>query len=129
MARIFVMIYPWSKEHAAEIFKRLDACGRQVKNGVIPQLDEKSLRAQYAHNSHKSFFEGVIADFVRDGQQIPIAEYDGNLILFANMKETLRKEFRPNPPLGDKHFNDVMHTSRTEEEAARELELWKKYLQ
>ncbi len=126
MAKIFVMIKPWSINYSIDIFYELDMVGKRLETKVIKSIPEEAVRLQHIEYKDASFFQLMINDLT--GQQGVIALYEGDQNAFNRQNEILRERFGgdivPLPPLK----RNVLHISASEQEFDRDFNAWRGYL-
>jgi len=127
MAKIFIMIYPWSIKYKDKIFSELDRLGRKLEEKEVKPA-EKIIKKQFGKYMNKSFYRQIVSDF--KNKRVLIAVYGGNYNEFAKKKEKLREKYGHYSKLAikGKHRGAVLHTSRNRDEYEKETKLWRDYL-
>jgi len=143
MEQTFVMVKPDHVEIADKVLEELDSCGRRVVTKRVDSVPKEIIEQHYGKHKGRFFYDFTCEYFV--GKPVVLAVYEGIDVVErvravmgntdpvkANVG-TIREKYGDKTPmeiLNDQGIpaKNVVHGSGSPEEAAREIEIWKKYL-
>ena len=140
--RTLVIIKPEHVHLADKILEELDNHGKRIKTAKIKAVPKKTIEQHYAMLKGKSVYGWLITEFIDKPAVIAIYEGKGIIQKFVDItgvtdppkasKESIRGKYGEDSlekAISEKRaLANVIHRSTSAEEAEREINIWKQFL-
>ena len=139
--KTFILIKPDHIHVAEEILNHLDKHGSRILSGKVDSVSKEVIEEHYAVHKEKHFFNHMTRSFI--GKPVVLAVYEGENIIqkFIEIIGPTEPCKAPAHTLRGKYSDDsiekaeaekrtvmnVVHRSDSQEEADREIKVWKEH--